>query len=379
MASNAETGGLHLTSADTQTQASHDLRFDWIMIIASIWWLTGIFIDGWAHSNIPQLETFFTPWHAILYSGYLATAITLLVKSIQNLRQAKSGADGRDAPLGTLFRESLAAETWRQAIPSGYALSVLGIGIFLVSGLGDMLWHQLFGIEHSTEALLSPTHLGLALGMGLALTGPLRAAWRRCGDPPSWRQLGPAICALTFTYSLLTFLIAYAYPLVTPWPIISSGASPARGVTDILLHTGLTTSVILLALRRWRLPSGTFTFLLGVNGTLMVAFAPRTAPISIPTTLLAGLALDLLYRWLQPSLKQPASIRLFAFLGPAVFYVLYFADLAIVGPALFGSGIIWTVPFWAGTPVIAGLAGFLLSYVMIPPVQPDEEKGETHL
>lgn len=379
MASNAETSRVHLAGTDIRsTQTNNDLRFDWIMIVASLWWLAGIFIDGWAHSNIPQLETFFTPWHAILYSGYLATAITLLAKSVQNLRHTQSTTDGTQRSLGTLLTESLTEQRWRQAIPSGYALSLLGIALFLVSGIGDMLWHLLLGIERGTEALLSPTHLGLALGMGLALTGPLRAIWRRSGNLSSWRQLGPAICALTFTYSLLTFLTAYAYPLVTPWPIISSGASATRGITDILLYTGITMSIILLALRRWQLPPGTLTFLLAVNGTLMVAFAPRTAPISIPTTLLAGLALDLLYRWLRPSLRQPASIRLFAFLGPVVFYLIYFADLAMVGPALFGSGIIWTVPFWAGTPVIAGIAGFLLSYVMIPPVQPDEEKVETH-
>src|SRR5690242_6552302 len=62
-------------------------RFDWTMIVVSVWWLGGLFIDGWAHSNIPQLETFFTPWHAALYSGYLAVALTLLIKVLQNLRQ----------------------------------------------------------------------------------------------------------------------------------------------------------------------------------------------------------------------------------------------------------------------------------------------------
>lgn len=376
MARNVEMTGLHLASAQTRTRA--DLRFDWIMVVVSIWWLGGLFIDGWAHSTIPQLETFFTPWHAVLYSGYLAVAITLLAKSFQQMRPANGAADGKAPSLATFLREGLSGQHLVQAIPPGYALSALGIGIFLLSGIGDMTWHLLFGIERGTEALLSPTHLGLALGAGLALSGPLRAAWRRTGDPPSWRQLGPAICSLTFLYSLLTFLTVYAYPLVTPWPIIPSGTSPARGITGILLQTGVLMSIMLLALRRWRLPPGTFTFLLAANGTLMVAFAPRAALISIPTTLLAGIAADLLYRWLQPSLKQPTSVRLFAFLVPALFYIFYFADLATVGPTLLHSGITWTVPFWAGTPVIAGLAGFLLSYVMIPPVQPVEEKEETH-
>jgi hypothetical protein len=379
MASNVETAKLRLTNAKTGTQADSDLRFDWIMVVVSIWWLGGLFIDGWAHSNLSRLETFFTPWHAVLYSGYLAVAAALLTRGIQNLRQARSAASGKIPPLLTLLRESLPGQRWRQAIPSGYALSVLGIGLFLVSGIGDMTWHLLFGIERGTEALLSPTHLGLGLGAGLVLSGPLRAAWHRTGASPSWRQLGPAICSLTFTYSLLTFLTAYAYPLVTPWPLFASESSPTNGITGILLQTGLLTGCMLLALRRWRLPFGTFTLLLTVNGALMIAFAPRSALIALPTTLLAGLAADLLYRWLQPSLKQPTSIRLFVFLGPAIFYLLYFADLALVGPALFDSGITWTVPFWAGTPVIAGLAGFLLSYVMIPPVQPGEEKEEARL
>src|SRR5579883_293848 len=377
MASKVDAAGLRLAGVEAREGTASGLRFDWLMVVVSIWWLGGLFIDGWAHSNIPQLETFFTPWHAVLYSGYLAVAITLLAKIVLNLRQMAADAHGVTPPLLSVVRASLAGNRWMRAIPRGYELSVLGIGIFLVSGIGDMTWHLIFGIERSTEALLSPTHLGLALGVGLALSGPLRAAWRRSGSTSSWQDLGPAILSLTFTYSLLTFFTSYAYPLVTPWPIIASGTSPTRGITSILLQSGLMVGMLFLALRRWRLPLGTFTFLLGVNGTLMIAFAPRTALISIPTALLGGLAADLLYRWLQPVPEQAASVRLFAFLAPAVFFLLYFVDLAIVGPTIFHSGIIWTVPFWAGTPVIAGITGFLLSYVMIPPVQPGEEREET--
>ncbi len=135
-------------------------------------------------------------------------------------------------------------------------------------------------------------------------------------------------------------------------------------------------SFVLLALRRWRLPFGTFAFMFGLNGALMVVFSPHSLLVSVPTALLGGLAADLAYRFLQPSLDQPASVRLFAFLVPAMFYALYFVDLAIVGPVIFQGGIIWSVPFWAGAPVIAGIAGFLLSFVMIPPAQVAEEKDE---
>jgi len=376
MASKIDTVGFSLPTVKEKTRAVSSLRFDWIMVVVSVWWLGGLFIDGWAHSNIPQLETFFTPWHAVLYSGYLAVAITLIVKILQNLRQSVVSTGGTALSLVMLVRNNLPGNRWTQAIPTGYELSLLGVAIFGVSGIGDLTWHIIFGIERSTEALLSPTHLGLALGIGLALSGPLRAAWRRSGGTTSWRQLGPAILSLTFTFSLLTFFTVYASPLITPWPIIDTSNSPNRGITDILLITALTMGCVLLALRRWRLPFGTFAFMFGLNGALMVVFSPNSLLVSVPTALPGGLAADIVYRILQPSLDQPTSVRLFAFLVPVMFYALYFVDLAIVGPIIFQGGIIWSVPFWAGAPVIAGITGFLLSYVMIPPARVAEEQDE---
>ncbi|HEY3993140.1 MAG TPA: hypothetical protein VGM01_09705 [Ktedonobacteraceae bacterium] len=373
MESHIDSVGLALPIVKKQAVTTSSLRFDWIMVVVSVWWLGGLFIDGWAHSNIPQLETFFTPWHAVFYSGYLAVATTLIVKGLQNLRRVAVSTDGTTPSLVTLVRQSLPGNRWLKVVPNGYGLSVLGLAVFGVSGIGDLTWHVIFGIERSTEALLSPTHLGLALGVGLALSGPLRAAWRRSKGIASWRQLGPAILSLTFIFSLLTFFTSYASPLISPWPIINNSSSPTRGITEILLSTGLTMSFVLLALRRWRLPFGTFAFIFGVNGALMAAFHPIAIVVSLPTALLGGLAADILYRLLQPELAQPASVRLFAFLVPMMLYILYFIDLAIVGPIVFNGGILWSTPFWAGTPVIAGITGFLLSYVMIPPVSAAEE------
>ena len=375
MASKIDTVGFALQADKAKARVVSSLRFDWIMVVVSIWWLGGLFIDGWAHSNIPQLETFFTPWHAVFYSGYLAVAVTLFMQIYLNLRQSALSAGGSVPSPVRLVRESLRDNRWLRAIPRGYELSVLGLVIFGVSGVGDLTWHTFLGIERTTEALLSPTHLGLAMGIGLALSGPLRAAWRRVVGASSWRQLGPAILSLTFTFSLLTFFTEYASPLITPWPIIiTTGSGPTRGITDILLITALTMSFILLALRRWRLPFGTFTFMLGLNGALMVVFSPHTLLVSVPTALLGGLATDLVYRFLQPTTDEPGSVRLFAFLVPTFFFALYFIDLAIVGPIIVQNGILWSAPFWAGAPVIAGITGFLLSFVMIPPAQVVEEK-----
>ncbi|MEZ4662017.1 MAG: hypothetical protein R2911_31085 [Caldilineaceae bacterium] len=54
--------------------------------------------------------------------------------------------------------------------------------------MGDLIWHELFGIEQDFEALISPTHLMLGAGLALIVSGPLRAALARPNLRPTWRN-----------------------------------------------------------------------------------------------------------------------------------------------------------------------------------------------
>jgi hypothetical protein len=101
----------------------------------------------------------------VFYAGYLAVTFILLVQVQENLRQSARSRGGGAPSLLMLVRESLPGNRWLQAIPTGYEPSVMGLAIFGVSGIGDLTWHLIFGIERSTEALLSPTHLELAWGL----------------------------------------------------------------------------------------------------------------------------------------------------------------------------------------------------------------------
>ena len=65
-------------------------RFDLIFCVSVLWLLGGTFTDAWAHNNIPRLETFWTPWHGILYSGLLALIASLAIVLIINRRRSKS-------------------------------------------------------------------------------------------------------------------------------------------------------------------------------------------------------------------------------------------------------------------------------------------------
>jgi hypothetical protein len=43
---------------------------DLVTALLCVWFTLGLFLDAWAHNNLPGLETFFTPWHAVFYSGF---------------------------------------------------------------------------------------------------------------------------------------------------------------------------------------------------------------------------------------------------------------------------------------------------------------------
>lgn len=170
--------------------------FDWAIVLLSGWLIGGLHLDGWAHNHHPDLETFFTPWHAVLYSGFFALFLTLFFTFVRNA--------GRGYPR-------------RRALPLGYNLSLVGGFIFLVGGVLDLTWHTLFGIEANTEALLSPTHLILATGIVLMVSGPLRAAWQHPavgrGRAP-FVALLPVLLSATFLLALFAFFTQFAHPHV---------------------------------------------------------------------------------------------------------------------------------------------------------------------
>jgi hypothetical protein len=220
------------------------LRFDWAFTLACCWLIGGLHLDGWAHNHIPELETFFTSWHAALYSGYGAIAAVLAV---------------------TLVRNRARGHAWRQALPPGYAVSFVGVVLFAVGGVLDMVWHLLFGIERSVEALLSPTHLLLATSGVLMVTGPLRAAWRRlpARSDLTWGTGLPALLSLTFVAAVLAFFTQFAHPFVdnlasakVDVSVVPPFFDQALGVGSILLQTAILMGVVLLLVRRWAPPFG---------------------------------------------------------------------------------------------------------------------------
>jgi hypothetical protein len=318
-------------------------RFDWIMTALAAYFVSGLYLDGWAHTHGKVDQSFFTPWHAVLYSGQLLI-VTILV--------------------GVLVRNVWRGSTMREALPRGYNLSLVGVLLWFIGGPGDLIWHTLFGIEQNVEALYSPTHLLLALGIFLAVSGPLRAAYYRSADDMR-RPIDqlPMILSLTLTLSVLTFFIMPAHPLANLWGTgWSDFSDEARGTAGIMLNTTLLTSAVLLIVRQWKLAPGALTIVFTVNAIMTGFLFSGPYPIVfVSAQALAGIFADILVWWLKPAVTRPHRLRAFATLVPAIVFALYFlaAQLTV--------GISWTIHLWAGSIVIAGAIGLLLSLLVVPP------------
>lgn len=320
--------------------------FDRLFLAMNLFFTGGLFLDGWAHNHLNTIESFFTPWHAVFYAGFFGTVGILCVPLVLGLRRGFS---------------------WRRALPPGYDLSLIGAAIFFVGGFGDLTWHTLFGVEANVEALLSPTHLVLAVGGTLLGTGPLRAAWRRREAIAPWTGLLSA----TTTFSAFTFMTQFANPTHTPWAAwsIASRDMPApmfllhsAGITGLMIQAVFFSALALFLIRRWRMPFGAFTVILGLNALAMSFMQDEFR--QIPAFLTAGLAADLLYRSGQPSDEHRGALRTFAFALPALIATFQFASIFLT------DQVWWSVHLWAGSIALSGLLGLLLSYVASPP--PDQ-------
>ena len=273
-------------------------RFDWAMVVLSAWLIGGAFVDGWAHTHGKVDAIFFTPWHAVFYTGFLALA---------------------GAVVGAMVYQRARRGTWQGALPPGYNLSLLGVVIFACGGVGDMLWHTFFGLEEDVDALFSPTHLMLACGAWLMVGGPFRAAWQRSTPPEAdWHQHLPLLLSLTWMLSACTFITQIAHPLVYLW---GGGSAPGAhgwlwqtvGVVGMLWDTGLLLGSILLTMRRWTLPAGALTLVIGLNAVAMGFLYWGAYPfVPVAARVVAALGADVAYAWLQPSVQRPGAWRLFA-------------------------------------------------------------------
>jgi hypothetical protein len=317
-----------------------------ITMLMGSWLIIGLFLDGFAHQHL-AVESFFTPWHAVLYSGFLASAAWIFWITYRN-------------------KIKLPDSSWVSAIPLGYGLGVAGVFIFLVGGIGDMIWHIVFGIEIGIAALLSPTHLILFSGALLILSSPFRTAWlSKKNAAPTFIEFLPTLLSISLVMSIIAFFLMYAWAFDLNISMLEEEDAQQRAFVDFLITTQLLVVPVFLLLKRWKLPLGTVTFLFLFESVLMAVifgFDGRSTA-SILIAIIAGIHGDFILRGNHKNNSRLLSIRIFAFFTPIVIWGLFFINERIY------YAMDWPPELWGGTIFLCGLCSLGMSVLVIPPLE----------
>ncbi len=126
---------------------------DWAMVGGGALVLFGLALVSRAAASGELHSTLISPWHAPLYAGILLALYALL-----------AGTQGA-APGGHLA----------QTLPAAYRISGLGLVLFAIGFVGDIVWQALAGDTTGPMATITPTHLLAFAGTALIMLGPLRS------------------------------------------------------------------------------------------------------------------------------------------------------------------------------------------------------------
>lgn len=297
-------------------------------------------LDGWAHNRGLADDTFFTPWHAVLYGSLAVTAAWVLA--------------------------------WRArhaCLPAGYRMTPMGLALFAAGGLGDLAWHSAFGIERSVEASLSPPHVTVFVAFGLLAVGPWRAAGLRwpAGAALAWRVWWPPATSVWAVGWIFAYATQFAHPFATRWPepvppFTAAGAAalvlgeaveivrPALGVVGLMLQSAVLTLAVALVLRRYRPPPGGLAVLLGMNALAMAALRERWEWVAVGVV--AGAVVDAVTRLLDLDAADPRWPAAVA-VAPAVWVGAYLGVLAA------GGTLAWSPSLALGAVACAAVVGWM--------------------
>lgn len=346
-----------LPPLDVQAERSGaPTRLDWIVTLAGVWIVTGLFIDAHQHLFL-AVESFLNPWHMTMYSGAVFAVVVLGVEIARNYRAAGS--------------------FWK-AVPFGYAQSVVGVAALLVGGALDFVWHGFFGFEHQLDLLLSPPHLFLLTGLFFLITGPVRSGLARPDGSNLLQQL-PMLISLGLAFEILQFVTQYGfYPeaLMRDHPLPQNAFAGEQFVLSVFLfyrqaleiaivvwQSLLLAAAALYLCAHKRLCFGALAVLcvaekLWIGGELSSDAGELV--LVVLASLAAGLAGDAIVARLQPSVARPNAFRILAFVVPAAYFAAYFAFAV----PLFG-GTWWDASFVFGSIVEAGLVGICIAQLFL--------------
>src|SRR5829696_7281578 len=329
----------HLAAEGRRASWWEDLVTGWCSLLLVL----GLYLDGWSHGN--GVDGGLTPWHGVLFLGFSVTAAWILTRNQR--RRAWS----------------------LRAVPAGYRLALVGVGLAMVAVAGDTVWHTLVGGTHGLDRLISPFHLVLFTGACLLVSSALRAAWSGPSPArvPGLRVFWPVLLSTTLVVAMTAFFFQHVSPVAAallPGGAPSGETAQVYELLGLLAHNLLFVAPVLLLLLRWQTPLGTFTLMAG-SVALLLATQTGLGLIGLAgAAVLGGAAADVAVTLLRPSPQRRWAARAVAVIAPAVYWTSHFALLGA------GYGVRWEPEIWLGSVVWAGLSGLTLALLMWPPAVP---------
>lgn len=271
--------------------------------------IAGLTLDAWAHVHGVTDNTFFTPWHAILYSGLF----------------------GSVAWYGYL--------AYRQVAPlAAHRLGLSMAPLVVVFGVADLVWHSIFGVEQDLQAQLSPPHIGLAVIIALLVSIPSRQR-DTAGQLTWWGALAGSLAAVV----VLTLLM-FVSPLTAVYAELYSGDTViGLGISGFLLFI-CTWLIVLQWMRRNNAPFGAFTLASAILGVSQAVSRGEWRFVAL--LLVVGLCTE----WFNHKTGQASRVP--ALIWPGSFAMGYFLLLK------YTSSLAWEPSIWAGVVIMAVAIGF---------------------
>lgn len=309
--------------------------------LLNLWLISGLYIDGWSHEHGKPLTSFFTPWHGIFYAGFFSVALYIVFPTIKNF---------------------ITTHKFSLVYPSFYFPAILGVFIFSLGGIGDVIWHGIYGFETQIDAILSPTHLALYMGMYLIFISTLNALIHQKTEDINFKSSFALALSITIVFSFLTFLTQYANPLISPFAFNTHQTAnnyygQTIGLVSLFMHTTFLIAPLLFVLSRRKLLIGSLTLIFTVNAVGMSFIHDHRD--FILSAILAGVVSDFVMYLTKPSLQNSRGLQIFSILIPSIYCGFYF----LVGN--FTRGIWWTGYLWIGAILLAGFFGWMVSSLIL--------------
>ncbi len=318
--------------------------------------MTGLFIDAHEHL-LATVDTFLNPWHGVMYSGAAFSAAVLAVTTARNRRPGQS---------------------WWEAVPDSYRLSVVGVAGLLLGGALDSGWHAVFGFEHQLDLLLSPPHLILLTGLFFLAVGPVRSALAR---PPATRLIDqlPMLISIGLAFHVIQFVMQigfYPEALLRDRPLSQSQFHDEQFVLSVFVfykqalemmivvwQSLLLAAAALYLAARTTLRFGALAVVcvaekLWVGGELSNDI--KLVLLFVLASIAAGLLGDAVVARFKPSLQREGAFRLLGFVVPAGYLAAYF----LLAVPLFG-GTWWDDSFLFGSIALAGISGVCVAQLLV--------------